>query len=525
MKQPNIKSTLRRLFASILIVLFISIAIILFIFRNDINFSGISTQLTTLINILFSLTILSIIFVILFENKSPEKTTAWLLVLVFLPVIGLILYLFLGRNLRKQKMFTNKKLYNDLVTEDSEDYSDKYQSIPDNIFNKNRLVSLLRNNSKSELTFDNEINIYSDAANAFQKMLDCMEQAKKFIHLEYFSVSNDLTGNQLLRVLQRKAKEGIEIKFIMDGVGCFFLSQKYVRALKNYGVETAIFQKVFIPFINSKLNYRNHRKLTIIDGKIAFIGGFNIGDKYMSKSKYYGYWRDTQVQISGNAVTSIHKIFLSDWVFIKGDNLTTKKYLQNKLEEPLTIHQSTDCRGTIQISASGPDSNWASIMQAFFFSIANAKRKIFITTPYLVLNESLVSALITSALCGVEIKIIVPGIPDHLIVYWGTRSYFEQLLESGIRIFEYKKGFIHAKQMLVDSEIASVGTSNMDMRSFLQNFEVNIFLYDQSVIRILEKQFYLDLSVSEEINLELFRERNILKKSLESVSRLFSPLL
>jgi cardiolipin synthase len=328
----------------------------------------------------------------------------------------------------------------------------------------------------------------------------------------------------LKELLIRKASEGVEIRFIYDDVGCWNLGPRFKAELRKAGVQFVPFMPVWIPFLNSRLNYRNHRKLVIVDGSIGFLGGLNIGDKYMGKSKYFGYWRDSQVKLRGESVMALQAIFLMDWFFVSKQNLLTRESFANFAQLPEPSSQE-ELYKPVQITASGPDTDHASIMQAYFCAISNARRSIRITTPYLILNGSLLMAFKTAALSGVKIQIILPGKADHFIVFWGSRSYYRELLELGVEIYEYQAGFIHAKVLIVDDELLSTGTANMDLRSFNHNFEVAAMIYDESITAQALEHFAEDMSKSRKVVLDEFQRRSIFKKGVESLCRLFSPLL
>jgi len=487
---------------------------------------GLSQVTGKILTYVFTITIFLIIIVLVMENGSPVRTIAWILFLVYIPIVGFIFYLFFGRNWRKTRIFSRKStedilnLQQHLLAESlTEEKQHKFRN-PLTL----KLISLLENNCKAILTTDNLVEIIPHTPDAFTEILKGISKAKEHVHIQYFSITNDETGRKFRDALIAKAKEGIKIRLIYDAVGCWSLSYRFKKSLKNAGIELYPFLPSPFPTISSRLNYRNHRKLVIIDNAIAYLGGINIGDKYLGRNKYFGYWRDSLVVMQGRSVKSLQAIFLTDWFFVSRQNLM-QQYL-TPLNNVKTPDQNVTPEGIpVQIVSSGPDSDWESIMQVYFAGIANAKTRIHITSPYLVLNESLLMALKTASLSGVEVKIILPAKPDHQIVFWGSRSYYTELLLSGVRIFEYQKGFIHAKVLIVDGEIVSIGTANMDMRSFNQNFELNAMLYAKDIAAVAEKQFQNDLAESKEVLLEEFSRRSVLNKARESVCRLFSPLL
>ncbi|MEN6445990.1 MAG: cardiolipin synthase [Candidatus Cloacimonas sp.] len=475
-----------------------------------------------IINILFGISIVLVILIVVMENGSPATTMAWILVLIFLPIVGFILYLFFGRNWRKKRLFS-KKGYADiqnLIT-----YIQKYPLPKENNWQTElsaRLNKLLENNSKATLTINNDVTLYSDTLQAFKAILEGIASARYFVHLEYFSINADETGYALQKLLIQKAMEGVEIRFIYDDVGCWMLKKSFKNELRNAGVEFVPFMPVWIPFLNSRLNYRNHRKLVIVDGKKAYLGGLNIGDKYLGRKRYYGYWRDSLAEIEGQAALALQAIFLTDWDFVTGKNLMQECLLDKYLP---VLPAEKQYFLPMQIVANGPDSDYDSIMQLYFAAITYARNNIRISTPYLVLNESLLSALKIAAISKVKIQILVPDKPDHFLVFWASRSYFQQLLDVGVEIWTYHKGFNHSKTLIVDEEVLLIGTANMDMRSFNQNFELAATIYDKNVCLEAIHQFEEDLKYSSKLDPEKFQQRSMVQKTKESICRLVSPLL
>lgn len=513
----------RTIILTIVIVLSLLISYGFFYHTRSEEIQGnLSKWASTIIQIVFILTIISVIYAVIRENNNPIATIAWIQVLVFLPIAGFILYLIFGLNPRKTKIFAQKALHDQ---EKFTKFSSKFKikdlqnqsGFSRKYYNKiNHLIKLLYQNNKSHLTAFNEIKVFKNGKTKIDALLNDIENAKNHIHLEYFSIADDQTGQLLRKTLIKKANMGIKIRIIYDAVGSWRLGKKYYKPLIDAGIELAPFLPVKLPWLSSKINYRNHRKIAVIDGKTAYIGGVNIGDKYYGLTEYYGYWRDTHIRIKGDAVKSLQKIFTLDWLFTKKQDINDKE-----------LFPETNINNLLptQVISSGPDSNWESIMQAHFAAISKAEKYVYIATPYLVLTESLLTALKTTALSSVEIKIILPSFPDHRIVFYGSRSYYEELLEAGVKIYEYTKGFMHSKVILVDGNFVSIGTANMDIRSYKQNLEVNTVIYDCNFTNLIKTQFTEDFFQSKEINLSEFKKRKIYFKSVESFCRLFSPLL
>ncbi len=474
------------------------------------------------INILFAVSILMMIIIVVMENSSPANTMAWLLVLIFLPVVGFILYLFFGRNWRKRRIF-GKKSKSDIqfLNQYLQSLSPKYEQ-SETTWLASHLNRLLENNAKAVLSQNNALQIYADTPQAFNAILESIRQARQHVHLEYFSIANDETGNRLKEALIQKAAQGVQIRFIYDDVGCWNLARSFKTQLRKAGIEFLPFSPVWVPFLNSRLNYRNHRKLVVVDGREAFLGGLNIGDRYLGKHHYFGYWRDSLVAFQGEAVLSLQAIFMADWHFVSGKNLLQAHDIDQYLPE---VREQCQPQVPLQIAASGPDSDQASILQLYFAAITSARQSIDISSPYLVLNESLLMALKTAAIGGARIRILIPSKADHFMVYWASRSYLAELLEVGIQIWEYQKGFIHAKQMIVDNEVLLIGTANMDLRSFNHNLELTAAIYDKPICLEATAVFEQDLLDSSHLDKDRFAARSVIQKSKESLCRLVSPLL
>ncbi|MDP2173985.1 MAG: cardiolipin synthase [Candidatus Cloacimonadaceae bacterium] len=476
------------------------------------------------LNLVFGITIVLMIVVLVLENDNPIRTIAWILVLLYLPVVGFIFYLLFGRNWRKSRLFSRKGLVDSVNL--GELLKPLEQETDLKIENELaiRLISLLESNSKAILTRHNRVRVIPDTAEAFEEICTAIDNAQRHIHMEYFSISADAIGNRIKDLLLKKADQGIQIRFIYDDVGCWSLRRSFKSALRKAGVMFVPFMPVWIPFLNSRANYRNHRKLVIVDGRTVFLGGLNIADKYMGKDRYFGYWRDSMLVLEGDAAIAMQGIFLTDWYFVSRQNLMkTEIFRQYACFD--CHHLEASYKSAVQIAASGPDSDHASIMQVYFAAISNARQSIRISTPYLILNDSLLMALKTAAMSGCRVDIILPSKPDHFVVFWGSRSYYQELLDTGIHIWEYQHGFMHAKVLIIDDEILSIGTANMDLRSFNHNFELAALIYDPDIAMQAARQFETDLAQSRLVDPEAFRRRSIVKKSVESVCRLFSPVL
>ncbi len=472
-------------------------------------------------DITFLASIIFMIVVIVLENKDPTKTISWSLVLVLLPVIGIILYLYLGRSMHKKKFFSRKGIsdhlsLDELTREQMIQLNDKKFIKDERLVSKRNMMKLLLQNSKALITQKNQVGVLNNGKKTFDSIIHEMGNARDHIHLEFYIIEDDSIGNRIKDLLVRKAREGVKLNLIYDDVGSWSLPRKYIRELTTAGAGVLSFMPVRVYAFANKVNYRLHRKIVVVDGKVGFVGGLNIADRYLRGLDSNNMWRDTFIKIQGEAVQSLQAVFLMDWRFVSGSLVIEESYFPpNDIGNNLLV----------QVVSSGPDSDWHSIMQAYFSAIATAERYVYISTPYFLPNESIMTALKTAALSGVDVRILLPDKNDSWVVGRGSRSYMEELLEAGVMIYFFVKGFTHSKLMIVDDVFASVGTANMDIRSFSQDFEVNALIYDGETAQILKKDFINDISGSLLIKIEEWRKRPRMDKVLESVARIFSPLL
>lgn len=471
---------------------------------------------------LYLLTVASVVFNVILENRNPVRTLAWIIVLVAVPLIGFIFYLYFGVNYRKVKMFSMKGLgdmkWLQYMSEDQKQLIKKSEFLQRReTVEVRKLMTLLLNNSKALLTRYNRVEVLNNGEQTFPSLFGALREARKFIHLEYYIIAEGRLADELKEILLERANAGVEVRIIYDDVGSWSLSKEYIRELRAAGVQIFPFLPVRFHHFANKANYRNHRKIAVIDGKTGFVGGLNIADRYMDGVPGIGEWRDTHLKVTGEVVTSLQVVFLIDWYFVRQELLLDKnEYLPYIQAEGNVIAQTV---------TSGPDSDWASIQQAYFTLINMAKRYVFISTPYFMPGETTLNALKTAAMSGVDVRILLPHKSDSWLTNWCTRSYVEELLEAGVKIYWYQKGINHSKVIIVDGIVASVGTANMDLRSFEQNFEVSLILYDREVVRTLACDFIKDLNVSTEGAIQRWKFRTKREKVCESVARLFAPVL
>lgn len=456
--------------------------------------------------------------IIILERKKPEKTIAWLLILLVFPPLGLLFYLFLGRNWKMHK------LRDSLSPKIEELISGAVKKL--NNPNFLPLVELFVNNSESPLFLNNKIKIFNDGNEKFDALKKELQAAKHHIHLEYYIVKNDGIGNEIKDILIQKSLEGVKVRFIMDRVGSIKVTKSYIKDLRAAGVDVVQYSYFLAPLlrmINTQINYRNHRKIAIIDGKVGFVGGINIGDEYLGKGKL-GYWRDTHIMVKGDFVLGLQGVFLDDFITIKEANKELSFYGEDFNDYFLPI-ASTDNK-IMQLVTSGPDSKFPAIQQGIHKMISMATHHIYITTPYFIPSEGILEALKIAALGGIDVRILFPGRYDHILVYYASRTYLAELINCGVKVYFYNSNsFIHSKVMTIDGRMSTIGTANMDIRSFELNYEINAIIYDEEVTKQLDTQFYTDLSSSTRLTEDSYDATLPHIKAFEALARVFSSLL
>lgn len=463
---------------------------------------------------------------IIYDTRSVSKTLAYLLLVVFVPILGAIFYFSFGVNYRKRKMYT-KKLKMDDATKAQ--LQREFAGYGEQVWEKKYpvlkrhggLVRLLSSDrvGRSLLSENQEVKVLQNGEELFPRLIEEMKKAQHHIHIEFYIFENDEIGRTIRDVMIAKAKEGVEVRFIYDDFGSLSIRRSFVRELRENGVEAYPFNRIRIIGLANRLNYRNHRKIVVIDGVTSFVGGINVSDKYINTGKGGLYWRDTHMMIRGLSTFTLQQIFLTDWNFCSKNNIRVEqKYF------PLEKH--SDSGGNlVQIVASGPDSELPGILFSIMQAVNQAEKEIFIVTPYYIPDASLQEALVIAALRGVEVKLLVPEKGDSFTVSIASHSYFDELLSAGVRIYLYQKGFIHAKTFVIDRVVASVGTANMDTRSFDLNFEVTAIVYDEKVAEEMARQFFEDLGNSRELHKRSWGKRPWWKIFAERLVRLVSPML
>ncbi len=477
--------------------------------------------------VVYSLMVLGTVAGIIRERREPAKSWAWIAVLVFVPVVGLVVYVLFGRNWRKRKMFSRKGILDEEYIEavsarQFSTLSSPVLSATPEIENNAGTIRLMLGNSKALLAVHNRVEILQNGRATFGSLLEALKRAKRSIHLEYYIFEDDRLGRKVAKILMRKAAEGVEVRLIYDGVGTLWTEGSIFRRLRHAGVQVECFMPVVFPWLSSRLNYRNHRKIAIIDGRVAYTGGINVAVRYLvgiklGRRREVHPWRDVHLRIEGEAVNLLQAVFITDWYFVRRKELLRAEdyFVESDVEEVCPV----------QIGVSGPDSDWSAIMQAFFSAITKARKRIYISTPYFTPDAALLTAMKVAALSGVDVRLLIPARSDSRIVYWATRSYVEELLDAGIKVYMYTAGFNHSKLVIIDGEFCSVGSANMDVRSFEDNFEVSALIYDRRVAGELESSFLSDLEHSRLITATEWETRSRWASTWEALTRLLSPLL
>ena len=456
-----------------------------------------------------------IAFIIFMEGQNPDRTILWMLVLVFVPVFGVILYLILGpdlQSIRNRRLFRPAKKY-------GFDHSPFKKATEDQFL----IGSMLHACSGADLLVRNRVEILINGAETFPAIEAAIAGAEKFIHMEFFIIRDDDLGRRIGGMLMEAARRGVKVRVLYDAVGSWSLKARFVKELEEGGVECRSFMPVSLPLFRRKMNFRNHRKILVADGKVAFTGGINIGEEYDGKG-HLGFWRDTFVRLEGEAVAALLNIFLHDWCVRSADDPAAICEDLNITLNGLPVKDDYSALPVIplQVVESGVDSVWHSIAKGYYGMISRAQKRVWVTSPYLVPGPELMNALIASSLSGVDVRVMMPSVKDHFLVFWGSRSNIEPLLRAGVRVFQYQDGFIHTKSVVSDSCIASVGTCNMDVRSLDINFENQLFIYDREIAESFARQFETDMKRCKELHIGEWEKRPLWQKLLESFGRLYS---
>lgn len=475
------------------------------------QFFSIPVVYWTLMMVYF-LTVVGIAAVILSENRNPVKSLAWVTVLFILPFVGVVLYFFFGRSIKNKRMISRRNKRQLLGKQ-------VYTPVDIrklNLTEESKLEIHLAHNLVDAFYYpDNDIRFFADGADKFDTLKADIVAASKYILLQYYIIDDDKIGKEIKDLLIRKANEGVRIRIIYDHIGSLNTSNRFFREMRKNGIEVYPFFRVTFTAFASRINWRNHRKICVIDGCVGYIGGMNIADRYVDGGKF-GIWRDLHARITGPAVAALHYAFAVDWSFMG----------QPLIDEDITADNVTVRNDVgIQVVTSGPTDKWSSIASLFLKAISNAKKSVYIQTPYFLPTEALLRALQTAAQSRVDVRIMIPRRCDSLMLRYSSFSYIKECLQAGIKIYFFEPGMLHSKALIVDDEFSTMGSTNFDFRSFEHNFEGNILIYSRKINAQLKRQFHADQKESRRISLSAWHRRPFSQKILESLLRLLSPIL
>ena len=457
--------------------------------------------------------ILGTILVIISENRNPVKTIAWCVVLAFMPVIGLLLYILFGMDNRHRRLI-RKEEYDRLkgMTETMQK-DDIVSEIPDR---HKPLVTMLSKANGAYPLSGNNVEIMTDFTTMSDRLVRDIESARHHINILFFKFEDDPAGNKIADALIRKSKEGVQVRLIYDEAGNMMVPRRFYRRLRKHGIQVRGFIRIFLPILSRDYNSRNHRKVVVIDGRVGYMGGMNIAQRYAEGLKW-GIWRDTHMRITGPAVSELQTSFLTDWKFTKGDEPDLA---------PMYPYNPPCGNTLMQIVTGGPMDKWNVMMQAYMTAIASARHHAYLQSPYFIPPEPIMKVLQNAALSGVDVRVMIPYRGDKgVLPPWASRSYIKEALNAGIKMYLYRKGYMHAKTMTIDDSLVTIGSTNIDFRGFEQDFEINAFMYDESMARQQRDIFLEDLKDAELIDPLEWDKRPLLDKAKESAARIFSQVL
>ncbi len=500
--------------SQVLIILFLFLIIFLFNVNNYV-----SNRYNILVYILVNGFSIITSLGIMLGNKKLESKIAWIIFVLCVPIVGVLFYFILGIEYNRFKKFDPKSDIDQIINKELEDNLEESKQFIKEVGDRKNLIQFIERVGHFPLTFETKTEILNNGPEKFERLKQELKKAKQFIHLEYFILKEGSLLTEITEILKQKVKEGVKVKILYDDFGCVDLSNHYLEELHQSGIETACFNKIDFRLFRPSVNYRNHRKIVVIDNKVAFTGGINIGDEYIHKDSYYGFWRDTHILLEGNAAREMNSIFIRDWYHTTNELLLEPMYKE--------YHPVNNKNSAVQVVADGPDNELEIIRDGFFKMITLAKKRIWLTTPYLIPNSELITALRVASMSGVDVRILVPGKHDKgkKIIYRATQAYFSELLEAGVNIYTYSNLFMHSKILIIDDDLASIGTVNFDYRSFGLHFEDTVILYKDPSIETLIQNYQEDLLVSKPVIFEEWKKRKKLQKMEESLVRIFSPLL
>ncbi len=467
--------------------------------------------------VLYAMVIVSIMLTVLMDNRQPAKTMAWVLVLLFVPVVGIVFYIFFGQNTRKMRLISQRSLDQLSKRQMLEFVEQRDLRVPEQY---RSLVRLFTNQSLALPFKDNDVEFYTDGYNYFSALLRSIGKARHHIHLDIYIIADDPLGRLVADALIDKAREGVEVRVIYDDVGCWRVPRRFFERMRDAGIDVCSFMPVKFPAFTSKVNYRNHRKLCIIDGIEGFTGGMNIAMRYV-KGIHGGAlpWRDTHMRLRGSIVYALQRAFLIDWYFVDRTLITNRRYYP-----PMPWSINNNC--IAQLVTSSPIAPWPDIMQGYVRILLEAKQYVYMETPYFLPTEPVLFAMRTAALAGVDVRLMVPRHSDSHLLEWASMPYLVEALQAGVKVFLYESGFNHSKLLVADDELSTCGSTNIDFRSFENNFEANIFFYDRQMALRIKEMFIDDMADAVDLaSVPELNNRSFVRRLVESAIRMLSPLL
>lgn len=482
------------------------------------------TVIYSALGAVYLIAVVSVVFVVMLENRQPVRTVAWILVLLFLPVLGLFLYVFFGRNLKRGTLISKACAMQLARRSAQQFYRNGFPDLPEEHV---PLIRLFRRQSVSFPYPGNAVDVFTEGKPMLEQLLADMAAARRHIHLEFYIFEDDDTGRRVQACLMEKARQGVQVRVIYDDVGCWNVSQRFFREMERAGVEVCGFLPVRFPVFTSKVNYRNHRKIVVIDGEVGYIGGMNIADRYFVDSSRQKAWRDTHIRVAGNVVAGLQRAFLADWYVACGQMISASGYFPDSH----TGHEAVQTSGLygnkvlVQVVTAIPTGVWPDIMQGMVLLLLRAKKYCYIQSPYFIPTDRMLFAMQTAALSGVDVRLMLPARADKQILSWASRSYLADVMKAGVRVYLYRKTFLHAKVWVSDDSLFSCGSTNMDFRSFEHNFEINAFIYDKRLAKSMRRVFLTDQKECRLLNLERWMGRSFWRRLLESFIRVLAPLL
>ncbi|HJK46686.1 MAG TPA: cardiolipin synthase [Methanocorpusculum sp.] len=461
------------------------------------------------------------------ERRNPQVVAGWLLLLIFLPIVGFVVYLFFGRHLYGEHIFSKKTAADESIAEIA---GDQYQKIleknmplPPEIERFDSTMALLLNQDNAAYSDNNAVDVYVHGEDKFAAFKEAIRSAQHHIHMEYYILRGDELGREIVDLLAERAAAGVEVRALFDAVGVQKVKREFFANLRAAGGEVAIFFPLKIPFLNTRINFRNHRKILVVDGKTGFVGGFNIGDEYLGKGPL-GYWRDTHLQFHGVSVAGLQTRFIMDWNYAAPKSPVVVR--DNSPYYPAETLSFPHGSSGVQIASSGPDSAGRAIYAGFVSLIGHARKSIYIHSPYFIPDETIFTSLLMAIRSGIDVRIVIPCKPDHPFVYWASYSYLGDLIRAGAKGYTYDNGFIHSKTAVIDGVACAIGTANWDIRSFKLNFETDAFVYDETFGRKMDELMRKEMEEKcTLVTVEMYNNRPKWIKFKEGICRLVSPLL